>query len=116
MKHMKQETRRKEAVVAEYLTGDASYRELSAKYGYSAATIYRWVRAAGEKKQIRENKDVSGEALLGIGGAESPQGEIKRLRRELKKAELHNKVLNKMMDIVRDEMGVDIRKKYGPGQ
>ena len=39
--------------------------------------------------------------------------EIKRLRRELYKKQLHTELLNAMIDIAKDELGIDLRKKHG---
>ena len=33
-----------EKVVAEYLAGDVSYRELEVRYGVSSSTLNRWVK------------------------------------------------------------------------
>lgn len=114
---MKQKRMKREAVVAEYLAGDVTYRELNAKYGYGASTIYRWVKEAEQKKLVREGGErVSGDAILGIRREEDPEEEIKRLRKELKQAQLHTKLLNAMIDIAEEDMGVDIRKKPGSGR
>jgi hypothetical protein len=39
--------------------------------------------------------------------------DVKRLRKELEEARLYNKLLNAMIDIAEDQMGIDIRKKRG---
>lgn len=87
------------------------------KYGYGAATIYRWV------KRWEKKREESGKAKVGISvplaevvEEESASAEIRRLRFELKKAELHNELLNAMIDIAEEDLGVDIRKKRGPGR
>ena len=46
---------------------------------------------------------------------EEAEAEIKRLRRELEDARLHNKLLTTMIDIAEEDLGVDIRKKHGSG-
>jgi transposase-like protein len=93
----------KEGIVAEYLTGKTTYRELSEKYGYSLGTIHRWVKEAVRKRPVDR-------------GGGDPEEEIKKLRAELKRSELHNKLLNKMIDIAEGDLGVSIRKKRGPRQ
>lgn len=114
---MKQKRKRREAVVAEYLAGEVTYRELEAKYGYGASTIYRWVKEAEREELIRDGrKPISRDAVLGIKSEEDPREEIKRLRKELREAQLHTKLLNAMIDIAEEDMGVDIRKKPGSGQ
>jgi transposase-like protein len=98
------------------LVGDRTYRDLEAIYGYGASTIFRWVKEAERKKSVREKETVSGGVVLGVRRAEAAEAENKRLRAELKKAEMHNELLNAMIDIAEDDMGVDIRKKRGSGR
>jgi transposase-like protein len=93
----------REGIVSEYLTGKTTYRELSEKYGYSLGTIHRWVKEAVRKRPVRKGED-------------DPEEEIKRLRAELKRSDLYNKLLNAMIDIAEGDLGVTIRKKRGPRQ
>jgi transposase-like protein len=93
----------KEGIVAEYLAGETTYRELSEKYGYSLGTIHRWVKEAVRKRPVNR-------------GGGDPEEEIKQLRAELRRSELHNKLLNAMIDIAEGDLGVSIRKKRGPKQ
>jgi len=39
--------------------------------------------------------------------------EVKKLQEELRKAKLHNELLNTMIDIAEDKLKIDIRKKSG---
>ncbi|MCO5281658.1 MAG: hypothetical protein M9931_11500 [Chitinophagales bacterium] len=39
--------------------------------------------------------------------------EVKQLQLELRKAQLHNKLLNAMIDITEEQLQIDIRKKSG---
>ena len=39
--------------------------------------------------------------------------EVRELQRELEEARLYNKLLNTMIDIAEEQMGIDIRKKRG---
>jgi transposase-like protein len=114
---MKHKWKRREAIVAEYLTGDSSLRGLGAKYGYGATTIYRWVKEAERKKLVREGREpIGGDIVLEGRPGETAEEEIKRLRRELREAQLHTKLLNAMIDIAEEDLGVPIRKKSGSGQ
>jgi transposase-like protein len=113
MKRRKEDERR-EAIVAEYLEGDESYRELEARYGVSSSTLHNWV----QKSQLGSETAGRGDAR-GAGQVveETDAGaEIKRLRQELRQVELHNKLLNAMIDIAEEQMGVKIRKKPGAKQ
>lgn len=105
---MRQKAKIRAEIVSEYLVGGVTYRELERKYGYSAATICRWVNGS-EKSKTSEQLEVSGEE-------ESASEEVLRLRAELKKAKLHNELLNAMIDIAEEDLGVNIRKKRGPGR
>jgi len=96
----------KEEIVAEYLKGGISLRDLGRKYGVNHRMIHRWVKDFGEggagslvKKDVRYTKE--------------QVAEIKRLRRELEDARLKNELLTAMIDIAEEQMGVDIRKKRG---
>jgi hypothetical protein len=42
--------------------------------------------------------------------------EVRRLQKELEEARLYNDLLNTMIDIAEEQLGVDIRKKRGAKQ
>jgi len=44
---------------------------------------------------------------------ESLPMEVKQLQKALRKAQLHNKLLNAIIDIAEEQLKVDIRKKSG---
>ena len=109
---MDKKKRTKKEIVGEYLAGGRSYRELAAECGVNFRTIHRWVLEDGRKrrKTRSEIRAVRGEVT---NGEEELPVEIKQLQAELRKAELHNKLLNAMIDIAEEQMGVSIRKKAG---
>lgn len=41
---------------------------------------------------------------------------LKHLQEELRKTQLHNKLLNAMIDIAEEQLNIDIRKKSGTKQ
>jgi hypothetical protein len=47
---------------------------------------------------------------------EPSESDVKKLQRELEKERLHNKLLNAMIDIAEEQLGIPIRKKYGARQ
>ena len=113
---MSKRHKKRELIVAEYLEGEASYRELELRYGISSSTLQRWVSRAGLEAGKRKAEEDRGRESAGAGGGEAEESltaEVKRLRGELRKAELHNKLLNAMIDIAEDQMGIPIRKKSG---
>lgn len=102
----------REAVVAEYHRGDTTYRKLAEKYGVDFRIIHSWVtRHKGISIRVKKSKKT----------VPPPQPEeteqlptdLKQLQEELRKARLHNKLLNAMIDIAEDQLNIDIRKKSG---
>lgn len=102
----------REEVVAAYLKGDESYGDLAVRYGLAKSTMHRWVKAAalrGEEPDVPVGQNIA-------GSESEAAAEVRRLRRELDKARLHNELLNAMIDIAEEQMGVSIRKKPGAKQ
>lgn len=100
-----------EAIIAEYLLGDTTYRKLGAKHGVDFRVIHDWVTRF-QGKPVRKIKPKI--------NAELPKEElptdVKQLQEELRKVKLHNKLLNAMIDIAEDQLKIDIRKKSGTKQ
>ena len=44
------------------------------------------------------------------------RSDVKQLQEELRKAKLHNKLLNAIIDIAEEQLKIDIRKKSGTKQ
>lgn len=100
----------KEAIIAEYLTGDYSYRQLGLKYGIDFRKIHYWVsnykgKIKSVKKSIKAKEQV---AVL--------PAEVKQLQAELRKAKLHNEVLEEMLKLSEQLTGIELRKKFGTKQ
>lgn len=115
MGQMKGRRTKRESAVAEYLAGDVSYRELEGRYGVSSSTLNRWV------KEHKSGKGPEREAIERVarGLAERREElprEVTELQRELDEARLYNKLLNTMIDIAEEQMGIQIRKKRGAKQ
>jgi transposase-like protein len=113
---MKRREKRREEIVSEYLAGDSSYREMEARYGVSSSTLQRWVKAAGLTVGQREGGFREEDPGVNRDAAPDLAAEVKRLRGELHRSELHNKLLNAMIDIAEEELEVPIRKKRGAKQ
>ena len=105
---MDKKSREKEAIIAEYLTGNLSYRKLGDKFGIDYRLIHSWVMNYQGKcrKQKPKLKDLKLEEM-------PLSNEVKQLQQELRKAHLHNKLLNAIIDIAEDQLKIDIRKKSG---
>jgi transposase-like protein len=98
----------KEAIIAEYLTGNLSYRKIGIKYGIDFRIIHSWVMKYQGKNRKHVPKPKAQKA------EEMPlSNEVKQLQQELRKAKLQNKLLNAMIDIAEDQLKIDIRKKSG---
>src|SRR5215217_1971592 len=93
----------KEAVVAEYLRGDTTYRKLAEKYGVDFRIIHSWVsRYKGKSLVVKKIKKLVSPKQA--GQMEQLPTDIKQLQEELRKARLHNKLLNAMIDIAEDQL------------
>lgn len=84
-----------------------SYRTLSERYGVSVGTAHRMVKKLEKTKQR--------------SAPEQPQSipmpdDVKVLKEELRRARLKIELLDAVIDIASEELGVDIRKKSGTRQ
>jgi transposase-like protein len=113
MKKSDKTIQEQESIIAEYLLGETTYRKLGAKHGVDFRVIHHWVtRFQGKpvrkaKPKNKANMDLPQEELA---------TDVKQLQEELRKAKLHNKLLNAMIDIAEEQLKVDIRKKSGTKQ
>jgi transposase-like protein len=102
----------KEAIISEYLLGDATYRKLAEKHKIDFRIIHSWVR----KFQGKSLKKIKPKSASVKATEPSLPTDIKQLQEELRKAKLHNELLNAMIDIAEDQLKIDIRKKSGTKQ
>ena len=97
----------REEIIAEYLTGKSSYRKLEKKYGYNRTTINEWVMEhQGRGRKARRNKPRR-------QPTEEQKIELQELQEALRKEKLRNQVLEAMLDIGKEQYGIDLRKKTG---
>jgi len=106
---MEKSTINKEAIVAEYLTGDYSYRQLGSKYGIDFRKIHIWVNRYKGKINPRK-KSIKPQILQAL------PTEVKQLQAELRKAKLHVEVLEEMLKLSENLTGIELRKKFGTKQ
>jgi transposase len=97
----------KEEIVAEYLAGGISFRQLESKYGKDYRRIHEWVLAYQGKGRSPKN------ITLVHNKVNSLSTDVKQLQSELRKAQLHNKLLEALLDIGHEKYGIDLRKKTG---
>jgi hypothetical protein len=112
MRKSEKTVQEQEAIIAEYLLGDTTYRKLGAKYCVDFRRVHSWVTKFQGKpvrkiKPKNKTEDTPKEEL---------PTDVKQLREELRKAKLHNKLLNAIIDIAEEQLKIDIRKKSGTKQ
>ncbi len=106
----------REQIVAEYLTGNYTYRELGLKYDIPFRSICDWVlEYQGRKPTWREKMKRKREKETGMKETEL-SNEVKLLQKELKKQQLHNRLLEEIINIANKETGTDWKKKLGTKQ
>jgi transposase-like protein len=102
----------REAIVAEYLAGGVTLRELEKKYGYHFAMIGQWTRKYKQLPQVLDmSKKLKKEQEV-IEIKELPE-DVRILQDQLRMANLKNQLLEAMLDIGKEQYGFDLRKKSG---
>jgi transposase-like protein len=91
-------------VVEEVEKGELSYKQSQRKYGIQGrSTVLVWLRKHGRLGW--KKRDL-------MKGKETPQEEIRRLKKELRRAETDKKILQIAIEVAERELGIEIRKKY----
>ena len=103
----------RESIIAEYLLGETTYRKLGSLHGVDYRIIHHWVTKF-QGKQLKKSKPKI--KLNDSFPVEVLPTDVKQLQEELRKAKLHNKLLNAMIDIAENQLKIDIRKKSGTKQ
>jgi transposase-like protein len=91
-------------VIEAFQSGQMSQRQVTRKYGVHRTTIVAWEKKYGnlEKNYLRMEE-------------KTPQQELVELKAALRAAKEENKTLKYIMDIIREEYGEEVVKKYLPG-
>ena len=101
----------KEAIIAEYLTRKTSYRKLGAKYGIDFRMIHSWVM------EYQGTNQKANRTSLKKAAVETPiTTDVNELQKEVRRLQLHNKLLNAIIDVAEEQLKIDIRKKSGTKQ
>ena len=91
-------------VVEAYQSGQMSQRQITRKYGIGRPTIMAWMNKYGNIEvnyyKMREK---------------TPQQEIVELKAALRASHTENKALKYVMEIIQEEYGEEVVKKYLPG-
>jgi len=107
------ETFKKERV-KEFESGKLSVLEISRLYGISFQSLYKWIYqySVYNKKGFRivEHKDSSTQRLKQL------QERIKELERIVGQKQINIDYLEKMIELAKRELGIDIKKNFGSPQ
>ena len=113
MRKSEKTVQEQEAIIAEYLLGDMTYRKLGAKHEVDFRVVHYWV-SRFQGKPVKKAKPTN--KLNDDLPREELPTDVKQLQEELRKAKLHNKLLNAIIDIAEEQLKIDIRKKSGTKQ
>ncbi len=106
----------REEIIAEYLTGNISYRALGKKYGVPFRSICDWVmKYQGRMPSWKEKEKRRKEKATGKKEPEL-SNEVKVLQKALRKNQLKNELLEEMLKLSEEHTGIDLRKKFGTRQ
>ncbi len=101
----------KKQIVKEFESGMFSVLELCKLHQIQKRVVYNWIyRYSNVNKphtQIVEMKESSTQKLKEL------ESKLKELERAVGQKQIYIDYLEKMMDIAKEEMGVDIKKNYG---
>lgn len=101
-----------EAIVADYLLGKATYRQLGKKYDVDFRIIHSWVmKFQGTQKQELKPSQKSPQIQ-----PEKPSSEVLALSESLRLEKLRTSLLNAIIDIAEKDLNISIRKKFGTKQ
>ena len=100
----------KKSCVKDYETGQFSVLELSKLYQIQAVVIYRWIYkySAYNKRRVKvvEMADSSKQKLKEL------QKRISELERVVGQKQLNIDFLEKMIEIAKDQYGIDVKKNF----
>jgi transposase len=101
----------KKARVKEYESGTFAVSELSRLFGIQASIIYRWIYkySVYNKKSVKvvEMEDSATSKLKELGAR------IKELERIVGQKQIKIDYLEKVIDLAKEELGIDIKKNSG---
>jgi len=101
-------------VVADYVNGDQSLRQVARKYGIVHQLIGEW--------KTRFSSDIAYQSDI-IAMTEEEQKELEALKKQMQALEkkldyekMRNFALETMLDLAKEQLGVDVRKNFGAKQ
>ena len=112
MKSDKNRWAEREKIIAEYLAGGTTYRKLQSKYSVDFRVLQSWVQKFKGKGVLAPKPAKAGI----VKTIQDLPEDVKLLQEELRKAKLHNQLLETLIDIGKEQYGFDLRKKTGTRQ
>jgi transposase-like protein len=106
----------KAEIIAEYLTGNISYRALEKKYGVPSRSICDWVLKYQGRLPSRKEKDKRRKEKQSGKQSVELSNEVKVLQKALRKSQLKNELLEEMLKLSEEHTGIELRKKFGTKQ
>jgi transposase-like protein len=104
----------KQSLVKEFDTGQFSVNELGRLHGIASSAIYRWIYKFSTFNQkgyrIIEMKESSNKKLKDL------EQKIKNLEQIVGQKQIMIDYLEKMMEIAKDELDIDIKKNFNTSQ
>lgn len=104
----------KKRIVSDFESGKFSVQQLEKLHGIGNPIIYRWIykfSTFNEKGfRVVEMKDSSNKKMKEL------EAQIKELERAVGRKQIKIDYLEKMMDIVKEELDIDIKKNFGTPQ
>ena len=104
----------KKRIVTDFESGKFSVQQLERLHGVSEKSIYRWIykfSTFSEKGfRIVEMKDSSNQKMKEL------EARVKELERTVGRKQIMIDYLEKMMEIAKDELDIDIKKNFGTPQ
>ncbi|HAE86575.1 TPA: transposase [Candidatus Marinimicrobia bacterium] len=100
----------KKARVKEYETGEFTVNEISSLYSIQRTVIYRWIHkySVYNKKKIRV-VEMEESSTKKISELTTRIGELERM---LGQKQIKIDLLEKMIELAREELGIDVKKNF----
>lgn len=96
------------AVVAQVEKGEMTYKQAQEHYGIQGRrTVLVWLRKHGK---LDWSKPIEHSPMS--KSKETPAQKIKRLEKALANAEMKNMIYGDMVELLKDDYGIDLEKKY----
>ena len=116
MKFKKVSIKEREEIIAEYLSGDMSYRELGEKYQINPSSLRVWAcRLKTREKVVSLQPESKPIVEMSRKKKEEQSPEIAMLQARIRELEMQNLALNTLIDVA-ERNGIEIRKKSGAKQ